>query len=163
MQAVVDILVADEAHIVATWGRTFIQIWRGAATPQASEQVNVLASKFVDAAPQPATSLFIVESHSPPPEDQTRKNFAAFSRDIVSRLALAVIVTEGSGFKAALVRAVGVTLTTMVPHRSRFKFVNDVDMAAHLLAPHLLPGSGGAAALTRVVQELRDGMVDPTR
>lgn len=148
----------DDAHVVATWGRTFIQIWRGVPTAAASAEVNRLADAFVDASSIPATSLFIVEPKSPPPEEQTRKNFATFSRDIVKRMSLAVIVAEGGGFRGAIVRAVGLTLTTMIPHRSRFSFVNDVETAAEMLTPHLMPGTGGAAELLRVVEEVR-GMI----
>jgi hypothetical protein len=155
VQPRVDVRALDAAHVVGTWGRTLIQIWRGIPTGKASANVNRIANEFADASTFAATSLFIVEARSPAPDDETRRNFATFSRDIVSRMSLAVIVSEGGGFRGALVRAVGVTLTTMVPHRSHFKFVNDVDSATHLLGPHLLPGTGGAAALTRVTEELR--------
>jgi hypothetical protein len=117
--------------------------------------VNELANQFVAASSIPATSLFIVEAKSPAPDDETRRNFATFSRDIVAQMRLAVIVSEGGGFRGALVRAVGVALTTILPHRSNFKFVNDVDMAAQLLAPCLAPGTGGAAELVRIVEEVR--------
>jgi hypothetical protein len=155
VQPRVDIRVADDAHVVATWGRTFIQIWRGPPTGKTSAKVNELATQFLAASAGPATSLFIVEAKSPSPDDETRKNFATFSRDIVSQMSLAVIVSEGGGFRGALVRAVGVALTTILPHRSNFKFVNDVDVAAQLLGPHLVPGSGGPAALARVTEEVR--------
>ena len=145
----------DDAHVVGTWGRTLIQIWRGVPTAKASADINQFAREFVAADPFLATSLFVVEPRSPAPEDETRRNFATFSRDIVGHMSLAVIVSEGGGFRGALVRAVGVTLTTVIPHRSHFKFVNDLDVAAQLLKPHLLPGSGGAEALIRATEQLR--------
>jgi hypothetical protein len=155
VQPRVDILVVDDTHVVATWGRTFIQIWRGAPSGKTSAKINELAAKFVAAAAFPATSLFIVEAKSPSPDDETRRNFATFSRDIVSQMKLALIVAEGGGFRGALVRAVGVALTTILPHRSNFKFVNDLETAAQLLGPHLMPGSGGAAALVKTAEEVR--------
>jgi len=151
----VDVRALDDAHVFGTWGRTLIQVWRGVATAKASAHINRVAAEFVGADPVRATSLFVVEPRSPAPEDETRKNFATFSRDIVGHMALAVIVSEGGGFRGALVRAVGVTLTTMIPHRSHFKFVNDLDIAAQLLKPYLLPGSGGAEGLIRATEELR--------
>ncbi len=117
--------------------------------------MNELATSFAIASSFPASSLFIVEHSSPSPDDETRRNFATFSRDIVAKMAIAVIVSEGGGFRGALVRAVGVTLTTILPHRSHFKFVNDVDAAAQLLKHHLAPGSGGAPAILQVVEEVR--------
>lgn len=161
VQLRVDILVVDQDHVVATWGRTFIQIWRGPPTGKKAAKVNELASAFVDSGSLPATSLFIVEAKSPSPDDETRQNFATFSRDIVGRMSLAVIVSEGGGFRGALVRAVGVALTTILPHRSNFKFVNDVETAAQLLGHHLPPGSGGPAAILRVVEEVRAKMNEP--
>jgi hypothetical protein len=155
VQPRVEIRVTDDAHVVATWGRTFIQIWRGPPTGATSAEVNELATAFVKAAPFLATSLFIVEAKSPAPDEVTRRNFATFSRDIADQMSLAVIVSEGGGFRGALVRAVGIALTTILPHRANFKFVNDVETAAQLLAPRLMPGSGGAAALVAVAEEVR--------
>lgn len=150
-----DLLVADDAHVVATWGRTFIQIWRGPPSASASARVNELASAFVSASPLPATSLWVVEAKSPSPDDATRKNFATFSRDIVSQMKMSVVVAEGGGFRGALVRAVGAALTTILPHRSRFKFVDDVGYAAELMGPYLVAGSGGPEALQRAAAEAR--------
>jgi hypothetical protein len=155
VQPRVDIRVADEGHVVATWGRTFIQIWRGPPTGKKSAKINQIAAQFVDESAFLATSLFIVEAKSPSPDDETRRNFATFSRDIVSKMSLSVIVSEGGGFRGALVRAVGVALTTILPHRSNFKFVNDVEAAAQLLGSRLMPGTGGAAELLRVADEVR--------
>jgi hypothetical protein len=157
-----EILVADDAHVVATWGRTFIQIWRGAPRASTSALINELAATFVTRSPLPATSLSIVEAASPSPDDATRKNLATFSRDLVKQMELAVIVAEGGGFRGALVRAVGAALTTILPHRTRFKFVDDVASAAELLAPHLVEGSGGPEALLRVVTECRS-KISPVR
>jgi hypothetical protein len=151
----VDLRAIDAAHCVAIWGRTLIQIWRGVATGAAAIRMNVIAAEMVEADPFPATSLFIVEATSPPPDDMPRTQFAKFSRDIVKRMSLAVIVAEGGGFRGAIVRGVGVTLTTMLPHRASFKFVNEVPIAADLLDPYLVPRSGGAQELLRAVQELR--------
>jgi hypothetical protein len=99
--------------------------------------------------------LFIVERGSPPPGEATRKNFATFSRDIASRMSIAVVVSEGGGFRGALVRAVGVALTTLVPHESNYKFVSDLNAAWRLLQPTLPPGSGGIDALASATEELR--------
>ena len=117
--------------------------------------MNELARAFVSASPLPATSLFVVEAKSPSPDDGTRKNLATFSRDIVSQMKMSVVVAEGSGFRGALVRAVGAALTTVLPHRSRFKFVDDVGYAAELIEPYLLAGSGGPEALLRATAQAR--------
>ena len=147
--------VVDDVHIVGVWGTTLIQIWRGAPTGILSAEVNRIARGMVESSVHPISSLFIVERGSPTPDDETRKNFAAFSRDIVSRMSISVVVAEGSGFRSALVRAVGVTLTTILPHSSKFRFVNDLASAVRLIEPHLKPGSGSAQGLTAAAEELR--------
>jgi len=151
----VNVLVADSVHVVGTWGRTFIQIWRGATTHAAVAEMNHFARQFVESKGDPATSLFIVERSSPPPDDASRKGIAEFSRDAAKDMSLSVVVAEGGGFRAALVRAVGVTLTTLLPHSSKFKFENDLETAIQLLGPHLMPGAGGAEGLEAAVEELR--------
>jgi len=39
-----------------------------------------MAMQFADADSFPATSLFVVEAKSPSPDEETRRNFATFSR-----------------------------------------------------------------------------------
>lgn len=145
----------DDVHVVGTWGRTLIQIWRGAPTKALTLEANRIADELVAASRVPASSLFIVESSSPPPDDDTRKALAAFSRDIVSRMSISVVVAEGGGFRSALVRGVGVALTLILPHSSKFKFVHDVSGAVKLIEPHLPPGTGGGKGLLDAASELR--------
>jgi hypothetical protein len=123
--------------------------------------MNRIARWLVGSSVHPASSLFIVERGSPTPDDESRKNLAAFSRDVVSRMGISVIVAEGGGFRSALVRAVGVTLTTILPHSSKFRFVNDVASAVRLIEPHLELGSGGAQGLLAAAEELRGKIVAP--
>jgi len=111
--------------------------------------------EFAGASVIPATMLFIVEASSPAPDEETRKNFATMSRDVVGKMAMGVIVSEGGGFRGALVRAVGVALTTIMPHRSPLKFVNDVETAVGLLKPHLVLSTGGVQGLLKAVADLR--------
>lgn len=145
----------DDVHVVGVWRQTLIQIWRGAPTKALTLEANRIAEALVASSATPASSLFIVEAGSPPPDDETRKALAAFSRDIVSRMSISVVVPEGGGFRSALVRGVGVALTMILPHSSKFKFVNDVSGAVRLIEPHLSPGIGGAKGLLDATHELR--------
>jgi hypothetical protein len=147
--------VVDEVHVVGVWGPTLIQIWRGAPTKALTTEANRIAEGLIASSSVPVSSLFIVEPASPPPDDETRKALAAFSRDIVSRMSVSVVVAEGGGFRGALVRGVGAALTMILPHASKFKFVNDVSSAVRLIEPHLVPGSGGAKGLLDAADELR--------
>src|SRR4051812_29303563 len=147
--------VVDDIHVVGVWGATLIQIWRGAPTKALTLEANGIAEALIASSSVSVSSLFIVEARSPPPDDETRKALAAFSRDIVSRMSISVVVAEGGGFRSALVRGVGVALTMILPHSSKFKFVNDVSSGVQLIEPHLKPGSGGAKGLLDAAQGLR--------
>lgn len=147
--------VVDDAHVVGVWGTTLIQIWRGAPTPALTMEANRIANALIASSSAPVSSLFVVEAASPPPDDETRKALAAFSRDIVSRMSISVVVAEGGGFRAALVRGVGIALTMILPHSSKFKFVNDMSSGVRMVEPHLKPGSGGAKALLDAAEGMR--------
>ena len=145
----------DDVHVVSVWGPTLIQIWRGAPTKALTLEANRIADALIASSSVPVSSLFIVESGSPPPDDETRKALAAFSRDIVSRMSISVVVAEGGGFRSALVRGVGAALTMILPHSSKFKFVNDLSSGVRLIEPHLNPGTGGGKGLLDATDELR--------
>lgn len=113
-------------------------IWRGPASALAVAEMNQIASELVVKDSVRASYLSIIEPSSPPPNDQARAELARFSREIVPGMAMAIIVGEGGGFRASLVRAVGVTLTTLMPHRVPFKFLSNVEDAITLIAPHCL-------------------------
>lgn len=153
----------DDVHVVGSWGSTLILIWRGSPTAAAFIEINGIAAEFLASSAIPVSCLFIVERSSAPPGDEARKELAQFSREFVSRMSLCTVVAEGGGFRAALVRAVGVTLTTIMPHKSKFKFVNDMDEAVRLLERHLKPGTGGAKALLDAAEELRAKISHPAR
>jgi hypothetical protein len=143
------------AYCFATWDRVLIEIWRLAVSAEIVAERNRIARMFMLEERQPISSLSIIEPLSPPPSDSARAELATFSRDLVPKMGVAVIVAEGGGFRAALVRGVGITLTTLMPHRVPFKFVHDVQEATVILAQHLSPAAGGAAGLERAVHDLR--------
>ena len=120
-----------------------------------------VAREFMAEESRPVSYLSIVEASAPPPPDVARQELAKFSRDIVPKMAAAVIVAEGGGFRSAFVRGVGITLTMLMPHRVPFKFAGTVKDGAALIGPHLSPLSGGSVALVRVIEELREQLSDP--
>jgi len=146
----------DRDYCVATWQRTVFAIFRGEATLANVGNISKVCAAELAAGPGPVTYLGVIERSSPAPSDLVRKELANWSRDVVSRMACAVMVAEGGGFKNALVRGVGVALTVLAPHRVPFKFASTVDEATSLLDKHLPAGSGGAHELARVVAEVRE-------
>jgi hypothetical protein len=144
----------DAYHCIATWDHTLIQIWRGETAPEAVAKMGRIAIKLISGT-TPAVSLSIIEESSGPPGEKARAELAKFSKEIVSKMAAAVIVAEGSGFRTALVRGVGVTLTTLAPHRVPYKFFATSAEGITHLAPHIPAASGGPAELRRVLEHLR--------
>jgi hypothetical protein len=74
---------------------------------------------------------------------------------VVPRLASAVLVAEGGGFRAALVRGVGVALTVLVPHRVPFKFCSGVQEGLKQIAPALVGSPGGVLGLSAALDLAR--------
>jgi hypothetical protein len=150
----VSIEAVDAEHAVGVWGDTLIEVWRGNAYAPAMAAMSAVARILVTRAPGRATCVFIVEASSPPPDDQARRVLAKFSREIVAKMAVAVVVAEGGGFRASLVRGVGIALTALLPHRVPFKFVNAVTEAWPLVSPHL-PRGTGLSDMLEAVQQVR--------
>lgn len=146
----------DKNHVVATWDRVFIQIWRGEATPRSVESMADAGRAWArELVGNPGSSLSVVESSSPPPNDRVRPLISSFYRDLAPYVRHQLFVAEGSGFRVALVRGVGLAVSALAPSFLPFKFVSTVPEAAELLSPVLSPSAGGPSALVAAVAEIR--------
>jgi hypothetical protein len=146
-------------HVFATWDRVLLQIWRLEVTQEAIDSLNKIGRAFVYESKEPVSSLSIVESTSPPPSDKLRGALSTFYRDLAPRMKEQIVVAEGSGFRSALVRSVGLALSAIAPNSLPFKFVGGVDEAAALIRPHLSPTAGGVEGLQRAIKDLRGKML----
>jgi len=149
------IVAHDSDYVVAKWHATVIGMFRGAATLQHVLVISKTCSASLAEGRGDVTYLSVIERSSPAPSETVRAELATWSRDVVSKLAMAVIVAEGGGFKNALVRGVGVALTLLAPHKVPFKFTSSVEEGAALLAPFLPEGTGGAAELVLAIAAVR--------
>jgi hypothetical protein len=140
---------------VATWDRVLFQIWRWEVPPASVAELDRIARAFMADRSRPISSLAVIEATATPPSPAARQALSKFYQELASAMTLAVVVPEGSGFRAAFVRGVGLTLSALSPRMLPFKFVGSVDQAALLLAPHLSFAAGGAKALVERVDELR--------
>jgi hypothetical protein len=146
----------DENHCFATWERVLIQIWRGEATLEAAQELLKISRAFLsEISGQSGNSLSIVESRSPPPTDKVRPVLTACYRELAPATRNQIFVAEGSGFRSALIRGVGLTVSTFAPSLLPFKFAASVDEAAITIAPSLSPKSGGAEGLKQTIGSLR--------
>jgi hypothetical protein len=151
------IISIGEGHAIATWNQTVIHVWRGAPTVENLQKMVDACEKLL-ATGQGVTTLSIIERGSPAPGELARHALAAWSRDVVPRMAGAVLVAEGSGFRSALVRGVGVALTALVPHKVPFKFCSDVDEALAELSHAIPSATGGIKALKLALDQVRAAM-----
>ncbi len=151
----VSVVSRETGHCFMTWDRLAVAVWRlGASSASVIEMVAVVRSLKAKHRER-VCFLGIVEPTSPPPDEGARAELAKFSREVVPGLAVAIIVGEGGGFRMSLVRAVGITLTTLLPHRVPFKFLSNVSNAVPLIVPHLSHAAGGATGLQRALADAR--------
>lgn len=148
------IITRNRDHSLATWGPVVIDVWHGPVTP-AEHRKTADACEHVAASHPQGFFISVVERDSPPPDEAARTALAKWSRDTVPKLAASAIVAAGGGFRAAMVRGVGVALTALMPHRVPFKFFGTVEEACYYIAQKLPPEAGGAAALREAVENLR--------
>jgi len=146
----------DRNHAVATWDRVLLQVWRGEVTPQAVQQLLDVGRELIsEHRGQRCCSLSVVESASPPPNDRVRPLLSACFRELAPGMQLQLFVAEGSGFRAAIVRGVGLALSTFAPSLLPFKFASSIREAAVAIGPQLSAQAGGPQALEDAVGHLR--------
>ena len=147
----------DADHCVVTWDRVLIQVWRFATTREAIADLDAVTRAFLteQRTGRKICSVAIVEHTSPPPGEYVRGDLSRFYREHTPSMHEAIIVPEGGGFRAAMVRGVGVALSTLAPRSLPFKFVDSIRSAANLIGPHLAPEAGGAMGLASVIEEAR--------
>ncbi|HEY0466740.1 MAG TPA: hypothetical protein VGC79_21180 [Polyangiaceae bacterium] len=146
----------DRDYFVAVWHETVISVFRGAVTLQHVLDISNTCKALLDERRGEVTYLSVVERSSPAPTETVRRALAFWSRDVVTKLGVAVMVAEGGGFKNALVRGVGVALTVLAPHKVPFKFSGSVDEGAALITAFLSEKAGGAEQLILAIAEARE-------
>jgi hypothetical protein len=148
--------VIDKDHCVAVWDRVLVQVWHFATTGSAVAQLDAVARAYITQIKSPISSIAIVERTSPPPGDEVRTLLSRFYRELAPQMSQQIVVADGGGFRGAIVRAVGLTLSTLSPGTLPFRFVGSVQEATTLVAPHLSVAAGGEKALRRVVDGVRE-------
>jgi hypothetical protein len=149
------IVAQDRDYFVATWQQTVFAVFRGVPTVEHVTSITAACKKLLASGTGDATYLGVIERTSPAPTEPVRRELAHWSQDVVSRMAVAVIVPEGGGFRNALVRGVGIALTVLIRHAVPFRFSPNVEEAAHLLARFIPASAGGVAQLALAVEEAR--------
>lgn len=150
-----DLSEIDEDHLHATAFGTLFMIWRRRTTVEAFTRGMVLARRYSEQLRSKIGCCQVVEVDAIPPDADARKAFGEWLQlDFVAR---SVVIYDGTGFKAASVRAI-VNLQLLLskplfPHA----LYNNVPQAAASLASEqvVLARGGTAATLDALVGELR--------
>jgi hypothetical protein len=148
--------VLDKDHCVALWDSVLIQVWHFATMAAAVTELETIARSFIARRGGRICSIAVIERTSPPPKDDVRALLAKFYRELAPQMSERIVIADGGGFRGALVRAVGLTLSTFAPRALPFRFVASVNEATALVAPHLSLRADGASELQRVLREVRD-------
>jgi len=122
-----------------------------------AEKLLALGREFIagNRGPHPLNILTIIESRSPAPTQKVRGVLSACFAEFAKATQNQFFVSEGSGFRAALIRGVGLTVSTLAPSLLPFKFATSLDEVAATIGPQISTAAGGAAGLKRAVAELR--------
>lgn len=146
----------DRNVALATYHRALLQVWRGDVTPEGVQKLlEVARGLVVKQSPQLCSSLAVVESSSPAPNDRVRPLLSACYRELAPHMKYQLFVPEGSGFRSALVRGVGIAVSAFAPSLLPFKFASDVNEAAGLIAATLSQEARKPSQLVDAVALLR--------
>jgi hypothetical protein len=143
--------------ITATWHDVLINIQRGNATTLTPHNIQRAAEALL-LTHQQFVLLIVVEPQAPPPAAQIRKRLSDFLASRRSNILRTFVVAEGGGFRAAIVRGVGVALSLLAPKALSFTFCDSVEQVAAALAP-ALEDYGGTDAFLGAIEEIRNDTV----
>ena len=152
------ICALEASHCFAIYDRVLLTIWRLEVTAEAVTDMRRIGKRLVADARGPVCILSVIEQTSPAPGEKLRAAISAFYRELASSTKQQIILPEGSGFRVAMVRSVGVALSAIARGSLPFKFVSSVEEAAALISPHLSPSAGGAAGLLSAIDNVRAQM-----
>lgn len=159
-----DIRSLDQNHAVALWDRVLVQVWRGEATPRAMQGLGDAGKALLATHPgKRCCSLSIIEASSPPPSEQVRPLISTVYRELAPGMEHQLFVAEGSGFRSAIVRGVGLAVSAIAPSLLPFKFASSAEDAAVTIAPCLSLSAGGVAGLLEALAFVRSRLDEQTQ
>lgn len=124
------VAAVDSNHIVATWSRSVIAVWRNVTTADAVHAMRDTIQALGKRHPGGVTLLQLVEAHAVMPDSAARAALTDMlntSRNVVKYSA---VVYEGEGFKAAAVRGIVTSLTMLAKPPFPHRIFSTVDTAA---------------------------------
>jgi N-acetylglucosamine kinase-like BadF-type ATPase len=127
------VLGSSTDHLFAGWGALFMVVWRHETTLAAVAELAPLVTQFAAQHPRFAL-LVIVEESASLPSSTVRERIAASLQRVAPYIGASAVVHEGSGFRAAAVRAVLAGLGLIVRPPYPHQIFARVDAAGRWLA-----------------------------
>jgi hypothetical protein len=145
----------DEDHVKGVAFNLVLLIWRYRTQLEAHRASRGLVTQMAAQQPTPIGVMQVVETSAVPPDSETRKDFGAMLR--LPGIGHFCVTHEGSGFKAASVRAIvsGVHALSRpaFPHAVHDTIANAAQWAA--AQNQSLGAPSNAAAIEQALQTLR--------
>jgi len=150
------LFVATRDYLMGSWQSVFILVWRDKTT---FEGVTAL-EQLLDGFARDRSDVFlltVVEERARIPSFPVRDALATVLDNEASRLCLSAVVYEGTGFRAAAVRAVVSGLALMSKISARHRVFSTVADATAWFQTHSAAARRWAApTLARAVAEMRE-------
>jgi hypothetical protein len=128
-----NILHVEKDYALATFGDVFMVIWRHETSMAGAEALRRECLAFAETRPKGIALLTIIEERAPMPPSDSRACIAGFLRDASEVIRASGVVFEGSGFRAAAVRSIVISLTMLAGQKYPHKvFANLVETAGFL-------------------------------
>jgi hypothetical protein len=148
-----DIIERNNDHVLALWSRTVIVVWSHETTVSAVRRLGEHLLARATAVGQPVGLFMVVEESAPLPSSDARSMSAVVLRK--AKLAFSAVTFEGSGFRAAMVRAVvtgiGMLAKQPYPHQA-FARLED---AAAWVAERTMKGQGDPISQDDLIRAVR--------
>lgn len=140
----------DHDHAIGTSEGLLLCIWRLRTTPEAIAELTGIVTRLIARSPDRILMLTVVESGADMPDAPVRNALAELFHRVAPSVIASALVFEGTGFKAATVRA----LTTTLNMVTRQPFPHKVFASPAEAATWLAPQTRGRIPAATVASEL---------
>jgi hypothetical protein len=129
-----EVVAMDEDHIKGTVLNLVLMVWRRRTLAEPYRAGIELVNHFALKHPEGVGMMHVVETEASPPDAEARKAFAEFSK--LTAVQFFSVTHEGSGFKAASVRAITSGIHAFTRPSFDHAVHSTVAEAAHWAAGH---------------------------
>lgn len=148
-------IVAQNArYCIATWSGTVIQLWRSETPPDGVECVMDVVR---NASPPVHSTLIVVEENSELPNPVARKLLEQLTLLLAPSCKVVAMIHEGSGFRAAAIRAILTSLVAISKQAFPYKIFKTVELGTTWMM-ETRPDIPSLEQLGAVVSSLRDDL-----